>query len=192
MLTPEEMALLEPLDRLPLDRIRLVATQAQAEAKLREMMAQKGKLQNLAEAAAIAEEDYKKLVALQAEDEELVTPHQLRRRRNASDRATKAYESAAAADPDGLEAARKPPDPTAYKGYEQRDAGQRKFAFESYFPGRVLMGGPKQAIERIRVLRDVGITQIGMLVDFGSLPQKEIMRSLEIFANDVLPHVRDL
>jgi alkanesulfonate monooxygenase SsuD/methylene tetrahydromethanopterin reductase-like flavin-dependent oxidoreductase (luciferase family) len=92
----------------------------------------------------------------------------------------------------GLEAARKPPDPTAYKGYEQRDAGQRKFAFESYFPGRVLMGGPKQAIERIRVLRDVGITQIGMLVDFGSLPQAEIMRSLEIFANDVLPHVRDL
>jgi len=75
---------------------------------------------------------------------------------------------------------------------EQRDAGQRKFAFESYFPGRVLMGGPKQAIERIRVLRDVGITQIGMLVDFGSLPQVEIMRSLEIFANDVLPHVRDL
>ena len=72
------------------------------------------------------------------------------------------------------------------------DAGQRKFAFESYFPGRVLMGGPKQAIERIRVLRDVGITQIGMLVDFGSLPQAQIMRSLEIFANDVLPHVRDL
>lgn len=84
-----------------------LATEAQAEAKLREMMAQEGKLQNLAEAAAIAEEDYKKLVALQAEDEELVTPHQLRRRRNASDRATKEYESAAAAYPDGLEAARK-------------------------------------------------------------------------------------
>ena len=92
----------------------------------------------------------------------------------------------------GLEAARRPPDPTAYKGYEQRDAGQRKFEFESYFPGRVLMGGPRQAIERIRVLRDAGITQIGMLVDFGSLPQAEIMRSLEIFAREVLPHVREL
>ena len=92
----------------------------------------------------------------------------------------------------GLEASRRPPDPAAYKGYEQRDAGQRKFEFESYFPGRVLMGGPKQAIERIRVLADVGITQIGLLVDFGSLPQSEIMRSLEIFAGEVLPHVRDL
>ena len=92
----------------------------------------------------------------------------------------------------GVEAARQPPDPTAYKGYEQRDAGAAGFTFESYFPGRVVMGGPEQAIERIRVLRDVGITQVGMLVDFGSLPQAEIMRSLEVFAEQVLPHVRDL
>ena len=84
-----------------------LATQAQAEAKLREMMAQEGKLQNLAEAAAIAADDYAKLVQLQSEDEELVTPHQLRRRKNASERAAKEYEAAAAAYPDGLEAARK-------------------------------------------------------------------------------------
>ena len=54
------------------------------------------------------------------------------------------------------------------------------------------MGGPKQAIERIRVLRDVGITQVGLLIDFGSLPQAEIMRSLQVFADKVLPHVRDI
>lgn len=84
-----------------------LATQAQAEAKLQEMTAQEGTLQNLAEAAAIAKEDYEQLAALQAEDEELVTPQQLRRRRNASERATKEYESAAAAYPHGLKAARK-------------------------------------------------------------------------------------
>lgn len=92
----------------------------------------------------------------------------------------------------GLEAARKPPDPTAYKGYERREAGQRDFGFGSYFPGRVVMGGPKQAIERIHVLRDLGITQIGLLVDFGSLSQHDIMRSLRVFADRVLPHVRDI
>ena len=92
----------------------------------------------------------------------------------------------------GLEATRRPAESDAYKGYEQRDAGQRRFTFESYFPGRVLMGGPDQAIERIRILADIGITQIGMLVDFGSLPQAEIMRSLEIFGTEILPHVRDL
>ena len=35
----------------------------------------------------------------------------------------------------GIEAARKPPDPTAYKGYERREAGQREFGFETYYPG---------------------------------------------------------
>ena len=92
----------------------------------------------------------------------------------------------------GIEAARKPPDPTAYKGYERREAGQRELGFETYFPGRVVMGGPKQAIDRIHALKDAGITQVGLLVDFGSLPQQEIMRSLQVFADEVLPHVRDL
>ena len=54
------------------------------------------------------------------------------------------------------------------------------------------MGGPAQAIERIKILRDIGITQVGLLVDFGSLPQADIMRSLRIFADKVLPHVRDI
>jgi hypothetical protein len=31
-----------------------------------------------------------------------------------------------------------------------------------------------------------------LLVDFGSLAQAEIMRSLEIFGREILPRVRDL
>ena len=92
----------------------------------------------------------------------------------------------------GLEATRKPPDAEGYKGYEQRDAGQQRFGFESYFPNRVLMGGPDQVIERIHILKQVGITQIALLVDFGSIAQAEIMASLEVFGRDILPHVRDL
>lgn len=92
----------------------------------------------------------------------------------------------------GIEAASKPPDPEAYKGYQRRESGQQELTFERYFPGRVLMGGPDQAVERIEVLREIGITQIAMLVDFGSLAQQEIMRSLEIFGREILPKVRDL
>ena len=92
----------------------------------------------------------------------------------------------------GIEAARKPPDPTAYKGYERREAGQRDFGFNAYFPGRVVMGGPNQVIERMHALRDAGITQIGLLVDFGSLSQDRIMGSLRVFAERILPQVRDL
>src|SRR4029079_11997094 len=92
----------------------------------------------------------------------------------------------------GIEAARKEPDPTAYKGYERREAGQRDFGFSSYYPGRVVMGGPNQVIERMHALRDAGITQIGLLVDFGSLSQERIMGSLRVFAERILPQVRDL
>jgi natural product biosynthesis luciferase-like monooxygenase protein len=92
----------------------------------------------------------------------------------------------------GVEAARKPPDPTAYKGYDMRERAQSEFTFRTYWPERVIMGGPEQCIERIRLLKDVGITQLGLLVDFGSLAQEDIMRSLEIFGKEVLPHVKDL
>ncbi|HEY5065189.1 MAG TPA: hypothetical protein VIJ04_10280 [Xanthobacteraceae bacterium] len=54
------------------------------------------------------------------------------------------------------------------------------------------MGVPKQAIERIHVLRDIGITQIGLLVDFGSVAQEDIICSLRIFADKVLPHERGI
>jgi HlyD family secretion protein len=78
---------------------------AQAEAKHEEALAQRKQLDNLAEAAAIAEEDYQELVKLHDSDPELVTERQLRRRRNAVDRATKEYESAAASYPHALDAA---------------------------------------------------------------------------------------
>jgi len=92
----------------------------------------------------------------------------------------------------GKEAASKPPDPEAYKGYDQRDAGVQQLTFDRYFPGRVVMGGPDQVVERIKVLRDIGITQVTFLIDFGSLPQVEIMESLKIFGEHILPRVQDI
>jgi alkanesulfonate monooxygenase SsuD/methylene tetrahydromethanopterin reductase-like flavin-dependent oxidoreductase (luciferase family) len=92
----------------------------------------------------------------------------------------------------GAEAAQKAPDPVAYKGYAAREDYHKQSGFEVYFPGRVLMGGPDRALDRIKAMRDAGITQIGMIVDFGSLAQAEIMRSLEVFARDVLPKAREI
>lgn len=84
-----------------------LATKAQTEAKYQETLAQQKQLQNLSEAAAIAQEDYQLLERLQATDPELVTDHQLRRRRNAADRAVNEYDAAAAAYPHALEAAKR-------------------------------------------------------------------------------------
>ena len=92
----------------------------------------------------------------------------------------------------GIEAASKPPDPEAYKGYDRREAGQQQLNFERYFPGRVVMGGPEQVVERIKELRRIGITQVSFLIDFGALSQNQIMKSLKAFGEKILPRVRDI
>ncbi len=92
----------------------------------------------------------------------------------------------------GVEAARRPPDPEAYKGYAAREDYQRQATFETYFPDRVLMGAPDEVLERIARLKALGITQLALIVDFGSLKQLDIMRSLEVFARDILPHAKDI
>ena len=90
----------------------------------------------------------------------------------------------------GAEAAKKAPDPVAYKGYAAREDYHKQSGFEVYFPGRVLMGGPDRALARLKEMEEAGITQVSMIVDFGSLPQREIMRSLQVFADKILPHFR--
>ena len=92
----------------------------------------------------------------------------------------------------GADAAQKAPDPIAYKGYAARDDYHKQSGFEVYFPGRVLMGGPKRVLQRLRELREMGITQVGLIVDFGSLAQSEVMRSLSVFAKEILPEARAL
>jgi alkanesulfonate monooxygenase SsuD/methylene tetrahydromethanopterin reductase-like flavin-dependent oxidoreductase (luciferase family) len=90
----------------------------------------------------------------------------------------------------GVEAAKKPPDPEAYKGYAAREDYQRQAAFENYFPDRVLMGDPESVLQRIARLKALGVTQLMLIVDFGSLKQADIMRSLELFASRILPRAR--
>jgi natural product biosynthesis luciferase-like monooxygenase protein len=92
----------------------------------------------------------------------------------------------------GVEAATKAPDPIAYKGYAAREDYQRQSSFELYYPERVLMGGPDQVLTRLEQMRRMGITQVGMLVDFGSMAQDEIMASLEVFGRDILPEARKI
>jgi alkanesulfonate monooxygenase SsuD/methylene tetrahydromethanopterin reductase-like flavin-dependent oxidoreductase (luciferase family) len=92
----------------------------------------------------------------------------------------------------GVEAATKPPDPEAYKGYAAREQYQRQAAFSNYYPDRVLMGDPESVLARIRRLSALGITELALIVDFGSLRQPDIMRSLTVFAERILPRAREI
>jgi natural product biosynthesis luciferase-like monooxygenase protein len=92
----------------------------------------------------------------------------------------------------GVEAARKAPDPVAYKGYAAREEYQKQASFDVYFPDRVLMGGPDRVLDRLKQMRDMGITQVAMIVDFGSLAHRDVMRSLEVFQKEILPKAREI
>lgn len=81
------------------------AAVAQAEAKFEEVRAQKKQLENLSEAADIAQEDYQRLEQLHQSDAQLVSEHQLRRRQNAYQSARADYEAAEASFPHALNAA---------------------------------------------------------------------------------------
>ena len=84
-----------------------LAAKSQAVAKLKEALSGRMRLDNLAEASAIGAEDYRRLSQLQQSDAGLVTEHQLRRRFNQSDRATKEYEAAEASYGPTIDAANK-------------------------------------------------------------------------------------
>jgi HlyD family secretion protein len=69
-----------------------MAAKAEVDAKLEEILAQAAVLDSANEAVAIAEADYQKLVELRTADPELVTEHQMRRRRHQADQAAKEFE----------------------------------------------------------------------------------------------------
>ena len=83
------------------------ASLAQAQAKLKELELQGGKLQSLAIASQLAEQEYSQLEVLHLSDPELVTEYQLRKQRNAMDMAAADYAIASEGYPTSKAAAEK-------------------------------------------------------------------------------------
>jgi alkanesulfonate monooxygenase SsuD/methylene tetrahydromethanopterin reductase-like flavin-dependent oxidoreductase (luciferase family) len=54
---------------------------------------------------------------------------------------------------------------------------------------RFIVGGPETAIEQIRALAGLGVTELVLRVQWPGLPQRDALRTLELLASDVLPHV---
>jgi len=76
----------------------------------------------------------------------------------------------------------------AYVGYDGLSEALSKFDYDTFlYPNRVVFGDPDQCVERIRALEAMGITQIGMVIDFGGLANEKIRASLERFRKYVMP-----
>jgi natural product biosynthesis luciferase-like monooxygenase protein len=76
----------------------------------------------------------------------------------------------------------------AYIGYDGLSEALRKFDYDTFlYPKRVLFGDPDRCVERIRELEAMGVTNLGLVVDFGGLARDRIFASLERFRKHVLP-----
>jgi alkanesulfonate monooxygenase SsuD/methylene tetrahydromethanopterin reductase-like flavin-dependent oxidoreductase (luciferase family) len=75
-----------------------------------------------------------------------------------------------------------------YAAYGGLSEALSKFDYDSFlYPTRVVFGDPDQCVERIRALESMGITHVGMLIDFGGLPNEKILASLDRFRKHVMP-----
>jgi alkanesulfonate monooxygenase SsuD/methylene tetrahydromethanopterin reductase-like flavin-dependent oxidoreductase (luciferase family) len=60
-------------------------------------------------------------------------------------------------------------------------------SYEYLFKHRAFIGDPGQIIARIRALQDAGIGYFGCNFSFGGMPQDKVLKSMELFAREVMP-----
>jgi alkanesulfonate monooxygenase SsuD/methylene tetrahydromethanopterin reductase-like flavin-dependent oxidoreductase (luciferase family) len=63
---------------------------------------------------------------------------------------------------------------------------------ELYRDRMILVGNPKHCTEQIEEIRETGTNYIIFMMNFATLEQEKILRSMEIMAKEVLPSLRDL
>jgi alkanesulfonate monooxygenase SsuD/methylene tetrahydromethanopterin reductase-like flavin-dependent oxidoreductase (luciferase family) len=60
--------------------------------------------------------------------------------------------------------------------------------WEELRAGRFLVGRPETVAAQVRELRELGVTELVLRVQWPGLAQREALRTLELLATDVLPH----
>ncbi|HEX2044142.1 MAG TPA: LLM class flavin-dependent oxidoreductase [Gaiellaceae bacterium] len=53
--------------------------------------------------------------------------------------------------------------------------------------GRFILGAPETAVEQIRALAGLGVTELVLRVQWPGLPQRDALRTLELLASEVIP-----
>lgn len=60
--------------------------------------------------------------------------------------------------------------------------------WEELRAGRFVVGSPETAAAQVRELRELGVTELVLRVQWPGMPQRDALRTLELLASDVLPH----
>ncbi len=60
--------------------------------------------------------------------------------------------------------------------------------YEDLFKHRAIIGTPEKYIAEIRALEAEGLENFICNFDFGGIPHAKVMRSMELFSREVMPH----
>jgi len=61
-------------------------------------------------------------------------------------------------------------------------------SFEHLYEKRAVMGTPEQCVAQIKDLQEQGIEYFGCNFTYGGMARDKVMRSMELFAKEVMPH----
>ncbi|MBI4363030.1 MAG: LLM class flavin-dependent oxidoreductase [Euryarchaeota archaeon] len=83
--------------------------------------------------------------------------------------------------------------PEAYKFYKSLPAELAgKFSADELESAGMLIGGdPKHVIEKLEALRQFGFDEIMYFVPVGVLPQHDVMESIQLIGDEIIPHFAD-
>ena len=60
-------------------------------------------------------------------------------------------------------------------------------SYDYLYENRAFIGSPDQIIAKIKALQDEGIDYFGCNFSFGGMPQKKVLKSMRLFAKEVMP-----
>jgi len=63
-------------------------------------------------------------------------------------------------------------------------------SYEYLIEHRAIIGTPDQCLAKLQSLRQQGIEYFGCNFDFGGMPHSKVMRSMELFSQEVMPHLK--
>ena len=63
-------------------------------------------------------------------------------------------------------------------------------SYDYLYDHRAVIGTPEQCVEQIKGLQEEGVGYFGCNFSFGSMDHSRLMRCLELFADEVMPHFR--
>ncbi len=80
--------------------------------------------------------------------------------------------------------------PSAYADYRRRAQDRVRLTYDEMWEQTLIFGDPDRCAAKIRELQDMGVDSLLCWMVFGGLEHAKVLRSMELFAKEVMPQFR--